>query len=75
MGPIVDRSAEYLGTTDRAIVTMRRMLLEATHAVERGEMPPGVDPKTHAQIRPYDGIVPPDVTWQDAFSEGLRCKW
>jgi phthalate 4,5-dioxygenase len=75
MGPIVDRSAEYLGTTDRAIVTMRRMLLEATHAVERGEMPPGVDPKTHAQIRPYDGIVPPDVTWQEAFSEGLRCKW
>jgi hypothetical protein len=56
-------------------VTMRRMLLEATHAVERGEMPPGVDPKTHAQIRPYDGIVPPDVTWQEAFSEGLRCKW
>jgi hypothetical protein len=75
MGPIVDRSAEYLGTSDRAIVTMRRMLLEATHAVERGETPPGLDPKTHAHIRPYDGIVPPGAEWQTAFAEGLRCKW
>ena len=29
MGPIVDRSREHLGTSDRAIVTMRRLLLEA----------------------------------------------
>jgi phthalate 4,5-dioxygenase len=75
MGPIVDRSNEFLGTTDRAIVTMRRMLLEATAAVERGETPPGADPKTHAQIRPYDGVVPPGTDWQHAFAEGLRCKY
>ena len=37
MGPIVDRSKEHLGTTDRAIITLRRMLLEAIAAVERGE--------------------------------------
>src|SRR5262252_4280660 len=35
MGPIVDRSDEHLGSTDRAIVTLRRMLLDATAAVER----------------------------------------
>jgi phthalate 4,5-dioxygenase len=75
MGPIVDRSQEYLGTTDRAIVTLRRMLLDATHAVERGETPPGLDPKTHAHIRPYDGIVPPGADWRQAFAEGLACKW
>jgi phenylpropionate dioxygenase-like ring-hydroxylating dioxygenase large terminal subunit len=75
MGPIVDRSQEYLGTTDRAIVTLRRMLLDATHAVERGETPPGLDPKTHAHIRPYDGIVPPGADWRQAFAEGLVCKW
>ena len=75
MGPIVDRSNEFLGTTDRAIVTMRRMLLEATHAVERGELPPGADPKTHAQVRPYDGIVPVGADWQNAFAEGLVCKY
>jgi phthalate 4,5-dioxygenase len=75
MGPIVDRSQEYLGTTDRAIVTLRRMLLDATHAVERGETPPGLDPKTHAHIRPYDGIVPPGADWRQAFAECLACKW
>jgi hypothetical protein len=75
MGPIVDRSNEYLGTTDRAIVTMRRMLLEATHAVERGEMPPGSDPHTHARVRPYDGIVPAGGDWRQTFAEGLVCKY
>jgi hypothetical protein len=75
MGPIVDRSSEFLGTTDRAIVTMRRMLLEATHAVERGEMPLGADPKTHAQVRAYDGIVPPGADWRQTFAEGLACKY
>ena len=37
MGPMVDRSQEHLGTSDRAIVTMRRLLLEATYAIENGE--------------------------------------
>ena len=46
MGPIVDRSKEHLGSSDKAIVTMRRLLLEATQAVERGENPRGTDPST-----------------------------
>jgi hypothetical protein len=75
MGPIVDRSKEYLGSTDRAIVTLRRMLLEATAAVERGEIPPGADPETHRNIRPYDGVVPPGGDWRETFAADLVCKW
>ena len=75
MGPIVDRSQEYLGSTDRAIVTLRRMLLEAVAAVERGETPPGVDPKTHRAIRPYDGLVPAGADWRQSFGDNLQCKW
>ncbi len=75
MGPIVDRSKEYLGSTDRAIVTLRRMLLEATAAVERGETPPGADPETHRNIRPYDGLVPPGGDWRETFAADLVCKW
>jgi phthalate 4,5-dioxygenase len=75
MGPIVDRSQEFLGNTDRAIVTLRRMLLDATDAVERGETPPGADPATHRDIRPYDAIVPPGANWRDSFADGLKCKW
>src|SRR5258706_1776949 len=40
MGPIADRSEEHLGSTDRAIVMMRRLLLEATRTVEAGGCPP-----------------------------------
>jgi len=75
MGPIVDRSQEYLGSTDRAITTLRRILLEATQAVERGEPAPGADPKTHRDIRPYDGVVPPGQNWREAFGDNLRCAW
>lgn len=75
MGPIVDRSHEHLGSTDRAIVTLRRMLLEATAAVERGEIPPGADPRTHRNIRPYDGLVPPGANWREVFADDLVCKW
>ncbi len=39
-GPIVNRKAEHLGTTDRGVVLIRRMLTRAIQAVERGELPP-----------------------------------
>ena len=45
MGAIADRAQEYLGTSDRAIVVMRKLLLAATHAVERGETPPRHRPR------------------------------
>src|ERR687886_2307542 len=42
MGPIVDRSREYLGPADKAIIAMRRLLLEACLTVEGGDDPRGV---------------------------------
>ena len=39
MKPIVDRSQEHLGQTDRAVITARKMLMQATRAVEDGGMP------------------------------------
>jgi phthalate 4,5-dioxygenase len=75
MGPIVDRGQENLGTTDRAIVTMRRLLLEATRAVERGERPKGVDPATYRGVRPHDTMVPPNADWREVFAPELKAKW
>src|SRR6202521_4168217 len=37
MGPIVDRSEEYLGPADKAIIAMRRLLLQAIKTVQAGE--------------------------------------
>ena len=57
MGPIVDRSQEHLGSTDRAIVTMRRLLLEATRTVESGGVPKGADPSAYRTMRAVDHYV------------------
>jgi phenylpropionate dioxygenase-like ring-hydroxylating dioxygenase large terminal subunit len=75
MGPIVDRSKEHLGTSDKAIIQMRALLLEATREVERGERPKGADPNTHRGVRPYDGIVPHEVDWRTALSGETVAKW
>lgn len=75
MGGIVDRSKEHLGSSDRAIVTMRRLLLEAISATERGERAPGADPATHRNIRPHEAIIHGDRDWREVFGTELAAKW
>jgi phenylpropionate dioxygenase-like ring-hydroxylating dioxygenase large terminal subunit len=41
-GPIQDRAQEHLGTTDRAIILARQMLLRGVRDVEEGRDPPHV---------------------------------
>jgi phthalate 4,5-dioxygenase oxygenase subunit len=75
MGPICDRSKEFLGTSDKAIVAMRRLLLEAIDISEKGGCPRGVNADTYRSVRPHDNMVPQGQTWQDAFAEELIAKW
>ena len=75
MGPICDRSEEHLGSTDKAIIAMRNLLLEATRDVEAGKMPRGADPKTHSHVRAFDSLVPHGQDWKQAMAEDLRAKW
>jgi phthalate 4,5-dioxygenase oxygenase subunit len=75
MGAIVDRSKEHLGSSDKAIVTLRRLMLEAVRAIERGEAPPGLDTQSHRNIRPYDAVIAGDTPWQEAFASELVAKW
>ncbi len=75
MGAIVDRSKESLVGTDLAIVTMRRMLLEATHAVERGEDPPGIDSTSTRAVRGFDSVVPAGADWQSELKDKMSAHW
>ena len=65
MGPIVDRSKEFLGTCDVVIVRARRMLLDAlTRFQSTGEVPftgPGVD---FAKIRAISFSYPSGEDWK-----------
>jgi phenylpropionate dioxygenase-like ring-hydroxylating dioxygenase large terminal subunit len=75
MGPIVDRSLEHLGTSDKAIVAMRRIMLEAIQDVANGKPPRGVEPRTQRSIRPYDGFMKVEEDWREAFGPELVAKW
>ena len=75
MAPICDRTKEHLGSTDRAIVTMRRMLLEATRDVEAGKAPRGVEPKSHSHMRAYDNFVKAGDDWRKVFGEEAKAKF
>jgi phthalate 4,5-dioxygenase oxygenase subunit len=68
MGPIVDRSKEHLGSSDKAIVILRRLMLEAIHSVEHGAVPPGLDPQSHRHIRPYDAVITGDTPFRIVLS-------
>jgi phenylpropionate dioxygenase-like ring-hydroxylating dioxygenase large terminal subunit len=69
MGPIVDRSREHLGTTDRAIIVMRQLLLEAIDDVSAGRSPRGTDAADYRDIRALDHLIPKSVNWQDALKD------
>jgi hypothetical protein len=66
MGPIVDRSQEYLGPADKAIIAMRRLLLQAARTVEQGGSPPAVD-ASYASARAVERVMPSSQDWRETL--------
>jgi len=64
MGPIVDRSLENLGTTDKAVIAARRILLNALKGMERDMDPPGLATR-YDGLRAIERIVDGGVAWRD----------
>ena len=60
MGRVVDRGYERLGTTDRAIITARRLLLQAVKQTQAGGDPPGVGARA-GRLRARDGVGPREL--------------
>jgi nitrite reductase/ring-hydroxylating ferredoxin subunit len=64
-GKIWDRSREHLGTTDKSIITMRRILLKAAKDLANGIEPPAVDPSLpYKEIRGAEKILAPGEDWR-----------
>jgi phthalate 4,5-dioxygenase oxygenase subunit len=74
MGPIVDRTREHLGTTDKAIITYRRILLDVIRDFQNGIEPAGIDPKTYRNVRSADVVLPKDTRWQE-MAEQNSAVW
>jgi hypothetical protein len=73
MGPIVDRGNEHLGSTDRAIVQLRTVLLQAAKALrDQGTTPPGVDDPAAYAYRSATVILPRTDPWLESSRAGLQ---
>ncbi len=71
MGPITDRTKEYLGTSDVVIVRFRRMLLDALERHSRGELPFGIgEGLDFSRIRALAIRYPGNFDWKgiDTFN-------
>jgi hypothetical protein len=75
MGPICDRSLEHLGTSDRAIIAARQLLLEALKVVEAGGSPRGADSSAYRAVRAVDLEIPGDARWQEALKDKLVARF
>jgi len=74
MGPIVDHTKENLVSTDNGIIMARHRLMRAAKAlVEKGIMPPGVDPE-HQKIRSVAIVLPHDVPYKEGAREALVAR-
>ena len=71
-GPIVDRTRDFLGASDLAVVEFRRMMVEAARAVARGAPAIGTaEPRVpQAAIRSLEGIYPKDADWLTLSATG-----
>ena len=65
MGAIMDRTNEHLGTSDKAIIRMRRMLIQAARDLTNGVEPIGIDPTLpYTSIRSAERNIPVDEDWR-----------
>ena len=70
MGPIVDRSKEHLGQTDRAVIMMRRLLLRAIETIRDGGTPPGLGDSYYG-LRAIEDVIPAEELGLDALAERM----
>ena len=70
-GPISDRSKEYLTSSDRAIIMLRRRILTRVQELQAGSEPPEVRVPEAYRVRPGDFKLPRDVGLEEAAKERL----
>lgn len=73
MGTIMDRTREHLGTSDAAIIQMRRCILNAAKALRSdGATPPGVDNPDCYAVHSASAVLPRGADWVSATRDAIR---
>jgi len=72
MGEIFDRTGEHLGSSDLAVIAMRRRMLEAVTALaERGEVPYETLNADNYRVRSAALVLPRHVPWTEGAAQAL----
>lgn len=66
MGAIVDRTKEHLGSSDRAVIAARRLLIQVAQTMKDNDQLPGIGPSFY-NVRAIDKIVPAGSDWRQAL--------
>jgi len=75
MGEIFDRTGEHLGSSDLAVIAMRRRMLEAVAALaERGEVPYEARNADNYRVRSAALVLPRDVAWNEGAADALLAR-
>ncbi len=67
MGPICDRTQEHLGTSDKAVIFYRRLILRKLIEMDEGKPLPGMDPSLDFNHRTASVFMPAEADWHDAL--------
>jgi hypothetical protein len=66
MGPICDRTKEHLGTSDKAVIFYRRLLLNKLEDLAQRKPLPAHDPSLTFEQRGYSSWMPASEPWREA---------
>jgi phthalate 4,5-dioxygenase len=75
MGSIVDRTKEHVGTTDRAIILLRKVLLDTLSAMENGQTIRAADPSSYRNLRAVDRTIPKGTEWKVVCEQDFVAKF
>jgi hypothetical protein len=64
MGSIVDRRQEHLGTSDLAVIQVRKLFLDSIKGLRNGSEPPGLTSR-YCTIRPIEKIIRTGLDWRE----------
>ena len=72
MGPIYNRSEEHLGVSDKAVIAVRKFLLNTVRALQEGKEPPHLVRDAGRNWFPHIDslaqLLPADVDWRRRFN-------
>jgi phenylpropionate dioxygenase-like ring-hydroxylating dioxygenase large terminal subunit len=63
MGPVYDRTKEHLGTSDKAVIYWRRLILKKLEEMDAGKPLPAHDPALDFQHRTGSWYMPAEADW------------